>query len=86
MQKPKLKVVNSSVEVQNEWPNVPLAMYVPLGEGSVLHGNKMMATLSSRRFQSKETASILVMSRLMATGGLRVQKIIIFHSNIIFKK
>lgn len=86
MQKPKLKVVNSSVEVQNEWPNVPLAMYAPLGEGRVLRGNKMMATLSSRRFQSKETASLLVMSRLMATGGLRVQKIIIFHSNIISKK
>lgn len=26
MQKPKLNVVNRSVEVQNEWPNVPLAM------------------------------------------------------------
>lgn len=60
--------------------------HVPLGEGRVLHGNKMMAALSSRRLQCKETASILVMSRLMATGGLRVQKITIFHSNVIFEK
>lgn len=62
---------------------------VPLGEGRALRGTKMMATLWSRRLQSKETASVLVLSRQMATGGLRVQKItlvpIIFHSNTIFK-